>query len=178
AQGRAAAHRHRQGARGDPRADVRCGKICAAALRPRMIDRARSYLIPFAFALAVAGLLAGCASRPPPPIAAERAAPSSAKPVPPPAVALPGREPEPAPAPSTYVVKRGDTLYQIALDHGLDYRELAAWNNIENVNLIHSGQVLLLGPPGGSGGAVTAPLLTAPPVTPSGSEARPPSILP
>ena len=39
-----------------------------------------------------------------------------------------------------YTVKRGDTLYQIALDHGLDYRELAAWNNIENVNVIRVGQ--------------------------------------
>jgi lipoprotein NlpD len=141
-----------------------------------MIDRTRSYLTAFAVALAIAGLLGGCASRPPPPITAERSPPPSAKPAPPPAVALPGREPEPAP--STYVVKRGDTLYQIALDHGLDYRELAAWNNIENVNVIHLGQVLLLGPPGASGGAVTAPLVTAPPVTPSGSETRPPGILP
>lgn len=141
-----------------------------------MIDRACSYLTPFAVALAVAGLLAGCASRPPPPVAAERTAPSSAKPVPPPVAALPGREPEPAPA--TYIVKRGDTLYQIALDHGLDYRDLAAWNNIENVNMIHSGQVLLLGPPGGSGGAVTAPLVTAPPVAPNGGETRPPAIVP
>ena len=28
---------------------------------------------------------------------------------------------------------------QIALDHGLDYRELAAWNNIENINVIRVG---------------------------------------
>ena len=41
-------------------------------------------------------------------------------------------------------MKRGDTLHQIALDYGLDYRELAAWNNIENANLIRVGQVLRL----------------------------------
>jgi len=52
-----------------------------------------------------------------------------------------------APAP-TYTVKRGDTLHQIALDSGLDYRELAAWNNIENANVIRVGQVLRLAAPG------------------------------
>jgi lipoprotein NlpD len=146
-----------------------------------MIDSTRSCRIALCVALAVAALLAGCVTpRPPAPAPApgvERVPqPSSANAVPPPAATLPGHPPEPAPA--TYMVKRGDTLYQIALDHGLDYRELAAWNNIDNVNVIHVGQLLLLGPPGGSGTATTAPLVTAPPVTPSGSEARPPPILP
>ena len=50
--------------------------------------------------------------------------------------------PKPESRPQTYTVKRGDTLRTIALDHGLDYRELAAWNNIENVNVIRVGQVL------------------------------------
>ena len=49
---------------------------------------------------------------------------------------------------TTYTVKRGYTLYQIALDNGLDYRELAAWNNIDNVNRIYVGQVLRLAAPG------------------------------
>jgi lipoprotein NlpD len=77
----------------------------------------------------------------------------------------------------TYTVKRGDTLHQIALDSGLDYRELAAWNNIENVNRIFPGQVLRLAPPGeppaagasiagtpadASSGVTTAPLRTVP----------------
>jgi lipoprotein NlpD len=67
-------------------------------------------------------------------------------------------------------VKRGDTLYGIALDNGLDYRELAAWNNIENVNRILIGQVLRLSPPGepeptaAAPGVVTTPLKTTPPV--------------
>ena len=42
----------------------------------------------------------------------------------------------------TYTVKRGDTLYSIALDHGQDYRELAQWNNLDNPNVIRIGQVL------------------------------------
>jgi lipoprotein NlpD len=77
-------------------------------------------------------------------------------------------------------VKRGDTLYQIALDNGLDYRELAAWNGIENVNRIRVGQVLRLGPPGeGVAGATspegvtTTPLRSAPPVTESRPTATP-----
>jgi lipoprotein NlpD len=140
-----------------------------------MIDRIRSHRISFTAALAAAALLAGCMTTRPPPIGERPLPPAAAAPAPPPA-ALPGREPEPAPP--TYQVKRGDTLYQIALDHGLDYRELAAWNNIENVNVIHVGQLLLLGPPGGGGGATTAPLVSVPPVSASGGEARTPSLLP
>jgi lipoprotein NlpD len=47
-----------------------------------------------------------------------------------------------------YTVKRGDTLYSIALDHGLDYRELVAWNNIDNPNRILVGQSLRVRAPG------------------------------
>ena len=87
---------------------------------------------------------------------------------------------EPDGRPNTYTVKRGDTLRQIAVDHGLDYRDLAAWNNIENINRLSVGQVLVLSAPGqpvaagqpGPSGVVTAPLVTTPPVTPSGTEAR------
>ncbi len=46
-----------------------------------------------------------------------------------------------------YTVKKGDTLFTIALDHGLDYKDLAAWNNIGNPNLIRLGQQLLLEAP-------------------------------
>lgn len=54
---------------------------------------------------------------------------------------------------ATYTVKRGDTLYLIALDHGLDYRELAAWNHIANVDRIYVGEVLQLAAPGQTGAA-------------------------
>ena len=47
-----------------------------------------------------------------------------------------------------YTVKRGDTLYSIALDHGQDYREVAQWNNIDNPNMIRIDQVLRMRPPG------------------------------
>lgn len=55
----------------------------------------------------------------------------------------------------TYKVKSGDTLYAIALRHGLDYRELAKWNGIGRDYTIHAGQVLRLGP--GARVATTTP---------------------
>jgi lipoprotein NlpD len=139
-----------------------------------MIYRARSCFASFWVALAVAAVLAGCMTRSPAPVMERVPFPFTGQGPPPPPEGLPGGEPVVA-APPTYAVKRGDTLYQIALDHGLDYRELAAWNNIENVNVIRVGQVLLLGPPGGQGGVTTTPLVTTAPVTPSAGEPRPPA---
>ena len=59
----------------------------------------------------------------------------------------------------TYTVRRGDTLLVIALDHGHDYRDLAAWNNIDNPDRISVGQVLRLTPPPGT----TQVMAVAPP---------------
>lgn len=130
----------------------------------------------------VTSLLAGCASRTRAPVEDRSAAPvrpgaPAAAPAPAPAAAgtpatAPGSEADWRPA--TYVVKRGDTLYQIALDHGLDYRELAAWNGIENINVIRVGQVLRMTAPGepaaaGATGVVTAPLRPVPAIV----EAKP-----
>lgn len=107
-------------------------------------------------------MLAGCASqRAPAPVSDRTVAPSAAKP----AVVAPAPAAKPAPAavarepdarPDTYTVKRGDTLYSIALDQGLDYRELAEWNGIDNPNLIRSGQQLRLRAPANA--AVATPL--------------------
>ena len=49
--------------------------------------------------------------------------------------------------PEFHVVKKGDTLYSIALDYGQDYRELAAWNNLDDPALIRLDQRLRLFPP-------------------------------
>ncbi len=48
-----------------------------------------------------------------------------------------------------YRVQAQDTLYRIALEHGQDYKDIIAWNNIENPNLIMKGQVLRVSPPNG-----------------------------
>ena len=45
---------------------------------------------------------------------------------------------------NTYTVKAGDTLWQIALDHGMDLDELFAVNNLSS-DLIHPGLVLTVG---------------------------------
>ena len=45
-------------------------------------------------------------------------------------------------APSEYIVRKGDTLYAIAFRYGLDYRELAAANNINGQYSIYPGQRL------------------------------------
>ena len=120
--------------------------------------------------------VAGCATREPAPVE-ERAAR-------PPKVAAPAPPPPPTAAevearPQTYTVKRGDTLHQIALDNGLDYRELAAWNNLENPNVIRVGQVLRLtapdsgAPTSATAGVTTAPLRALPPVVAEGTPATP-----
>ena len=67
--------------------------------------------------------------------------------------------------PEYHIVKKGDTLYSIALDYGQDYRELAAWNNLEDPGLIKIDQRLRLFPQDSVGEATTAqPLPLAAPV--------------
>ena len=64
-----------------------------------------------------------------------------------------------------YTVRQGDTLFSIAKTHGVDVRELAAWNNIDQGN-IKVGQPLRLSPPGGVTAAPIKPV-------PGGVETRP-----
>jgi lipoprotein NlpD len=52
------------------------------------------------------------------------------------------------PALDRYTIDKGDTLYSIATKNGLDYRDLAKWNNIEDPDKIGVGQVLRLTAPG------------------------------
>jgi len=63
--------------------------------------------------------------------------------------------------PEFYTVRKGDTLFSIALDQGLDYRELADWNGISDPGVIRAGQTLRLTPPRT---ASLAPLRTSPAV--------------
>ncbi|TXI19559.1 MAG: LysM peptidoglycan-binding domain-containing protein [Nitrosomonas sp.] len=43
-----------------------------------------------------------------------------------------------------YIVQKGDTMYGIALNHGLDMKKLAEWNNITDINAIRPGQKLIV----------------------------------
>ncbi|MEO8598468.1 MAG: peptidoglycan DD-metalloendopeptidase family protein [bacterium] len=68
-----------------------------------------------------------------------------------------------APAgPGYYTVKKGDTLYRIALDHGQPYPDIVAWNNLSNPNDINVDQVLRVLPPGAAtGGAQTGSIASS-----------------
>ena len=83
---------------------------------------------------------AGCASRGPAPVDDRRPGPVAQP-------RLPVLQPTPVPgarsaAPRTYTVKRGDTLYSIALEHGIDYRELAQLNRLDDPAKLRVGQEL------------------------------------
>ena len=85
-------------------------------------------------------LLAGCASQHKPAPVVDRTG-AAARPT----VVAPAAPPA---APATvvpeghYLVKKGDTLYSIALDNGADYRDVAQWNNLDDPTKIRVGQVL------------------------------------
>ncbi len=131
----------------------------------RVLHRIGSGIFSVVPAVAVLALLSGCMTGRPAPVT-ERLPPQQTK--------APQTRPAPRvaqstapdqPRPDFYSVKAGDTLYSIALEFGLDYRELAAWNSIEP-SRIRIGQQLRLSPPGG---VVATPLRT-----PSGAvEAKP-----
>lgn len=100
-------------------------------------------------ALLLVAALAACAARQPAPVIdrAGTPAPRTASGAP---AAPASSQPRVADVrPDTYVVKRGDTLYSIALDNGQDYRELAQWNNLSDPNRIQIGQELRLRAPEG-----------------------------
>jgi len=52
----------------------------------------------------------------------------------------------PLPAPEAYRVSRGDSLYSIAFRYGLDWRDVARWNDIDAPYIIHAGDWIRLQP--------------------------------
>jgi lipoprotein NlpD len=97
-------------------------------------------------AVAALQMLVGCSSAPPAPVqdrgTSARAAPA----------------PAPGTPPGYYVVKKGDTLYSIALNHGQDHKDVAAWNKLDDPNKLEVGQQLRVAPPEGSAVAVARPI--------------------
>lgn len=86
--------------------------------------------------VAIVVLAAGCATRRGPAPVYDARAPKP----------LAGRAAAPKPAPEFYIVRRGDTLYSIALEHGADYREVAQWNHLDDPTRIQVGQQLRVKP--------------------------------
>jgi lipoprotein NlpD len=66
--------------------------------------------------------------------------------------------------PEFHVVRKGDTLYSIALDYGQDYKELAAWNHLDDPGIIKIDQKLRLFPPEGMAETPVAAAAEAPAV--------------
>ena len=111
-------------------------------------------------ALAIPFLLSSCASQAPASVSG-------------------GRQPAPAPAaPSAfenYTVKSGDTLYSIAREHGMDFRELISLNAIDSPNRIVVGKVLKVRAPGAAGaaGPANGAVASTAPVTSEVVQSRP-----
>lgn len=127
-----------------------------------MTSRPLSASARHVLAIALALGLGACATRQPAPVVDRKPPAATEAPA-----AKPVVPPQEGKLPPTYTVRRGDTLVGIALQFGLDYRELAAWNNLANPNVILVGQVLALAPPGSEAkvaapsGTVVTPLRTA-----------------
>lgn len=102
-------------------------------------------------ALAVLSLiLAACANNPPAPVV-ERSSNT-----------VPAASPVAPATAGMYTVKKGDTLYSIALDHGQDYKDIAAWNNLDNPSLIKIGQMLKVAPAEGNTPVAVAKPIASP----------------
>jgi lipoprotein NlpD len=84
---------------------------------------------------------------------------------------LPGAEN--AGKPGYYTVQPGDTLFRIALDSGQTWRDVQAWNNLANPNVIEVGQVLRVAPPVGTAAVAASPGVTAAPVASATVVSRP-----
>ena len=95
------------------------------------------------FALFMIALLGGCASKAPAPV---------------------GGWDWVGPVPDGYyLIRRGDTLSEVATRHGLGVRTLAGWNGLESPDSIYAGRLLRVVPPDGS----PAPQPSAAPNTPA-----------
>ena len=100
----------------------------------------RAFLLVLVLAAAAWGCTPGRGPAPvedrrPTRVAQPAAKPPTAKPSVPPGAPVGSAE-------SFYTVRRGDTLYSIALEHGADYREVAQWNSLDDPSKLKVGQVL------------------------------------
>jgi lipoprotein NlpD len=101
-------------------------------------------------------VLASCASRLPqpaptlpPPVVTRQPVPA---PVPSATVHAPAQAPMPLPRndgrPEFHTVQKGETLASLGVQYGVDYKDIAQWNQIDNPNQLKIGQVLRVAPPG------------------------------
>ena len=65
-----------------------------------------------------------------------------------------------------YIVQKGDTLYSISLNHGIDAKKLAEWNNIADPKTLKPGQRISLSAPATGAATDSQPVLYALPQRP------------
>lgn len=77
--------------------------------------------------------------------------------------------------PGYYTVKPGDTVIRISLEAGVAWRDIVAWNNLDNPNLIEVGQVLRVVPPGSDAamGVAAAKPIGSPKIEARGLDTKP-----
>ncbi len=92
----------------------------------------------FIIYLALASLIAGCASNAPAPVIEKKIAPEKSTALQKKSVVRMKRDPS-QPCPDTYIVKPGDTLYSLSLDCGFYYKEVAQANDIKEPYAIKVG---------------------------------------
>lgn len=98
-----------------------------------------SCLIP---AVILSALLAACATTNAPAPVVSRTSQSAEAPA-----AAAAAAPAPVEGRGYYRVKKGDTLFRIAVDVGQSYKDIVAWNNLSNPNDIKVDQMLRVLPP-------------------------------
>lgn len=103
-------------------------------------------------------LMTACASSPPAPVVEKSTA-----------------QRQEIPVDGLYRIRSGDSLHAIAFKYGLDYRDIAQWNDIRSPWVIYPDQVLRLRPPPGSTRQVSRPVADDPPKS---SAKRPPATQP
>jgi len=92
----------------------------------------------FIIYLALASLIAGCASIAPAPVIEKKITPEKSTTLQKKPVVRIKRDPS-QPCPDTYIVKPGDTLYSLSLDCGFYYKEVAQANDIKEPYAIKVG---------------------------------------
>ena len=123
-------------------------------------------------AIMALALLAGCATSKNPAPVVERS-PATPLRAPEPVRGVPVQPKVVVPdGPGWYVVKKGDTLIRIALDHGHNYRDLVQWNSLSNPNDIKVDQVLRVAVPDAATGTATAQVERVTPVPPADKPAN------
>jgi lipoprotein NlpD len=109
------------------------------------------------FLLGMLLLLGGCSSAPPATVEERSTRPARA------ALEADGR----------YRVRRGDTLFGIAFSYGLDYRDVARWNNISSPYVIYPDQLLRLQARSRTTQVKTKPAKPVPEVKKAPAESKP-----